>query len=293
MASPENELVRIGELSRRVGVSVELLRAWERRYGLLEPRRTEGGFRLYSAGDERRVRRMQELLDRGLSAAEAARAALAEPFAVEAGAGTGESPEWEDDAHRLRDALDRFEEQRAHLAFDRLLAALSVETLLADVVVPYLRELGRRWEAGEATVAQEHFASQLLRGRLLGLARGWGAGSGERAVLACAPGELHDLPLIVFGIALRRLGWRVTFFGADTPVETLGAAADLLAPRLVVVSAVAPERLEDCAAELEELARRHPLAVAGAGATEELAGRVGASLLEGDPVRAAAARASG
>src|ERR1700760_5001955 len=71
--------VRIGELSRRVGVTPEVLRAWERRYGILSPGRTEGGFRLYGEDDERRIRRMLEHLEQGLSAAEAARLARAEP----------------------------------------------------------------------------------------------------------------------------------------------------------------------------------------------------------------------
>jgi DNA-binding transcriptional MerR regulator len=75
MATESGPSLRIGELSRRVGVSPELLRAWERRYGVLEPARTNGGLRLYSAEDVRRVRAMQAYLQSGLSAAEAARLA--------------------------------------------------------------------------------------------------------------------------------------------------------------------------------------------------------------------------
>src|SRR3954467_3974463 len=71
-------LVRIGELSRRVGVSEHVLRAWETRYGLVAPTRSPGGYRLYSADDEQRVRRMQFHLAGGLHAAEAARAAIAD-----------------------------------------------------------------------------------------------------------------------------------------------------------------------------------------------------------------------
>jgi MerR family transcriptional regulator, light-induced transcriptional regulator len=66
---------------------------------------------------------------------------------------------------------------------------LSLATVLRDVVLPYLTELGERWERGTASVAQEHFASNLIRGRLAGLARGWGNGHGPRAVLACPPGS--------------------------------------------------------------------------------------------------------
>ena len=88
---------------------------------------------------------------------------------------------------------------------------------MTELVLPYLAELGRRWEGGQASVAHEHFASNLLRGRLLGLARGWDRGAGPRAVLAAAPGELHDLPLIIFGLALWERGWRITYLGGDTP----------------------------------------------------------------------------
>lgn len=91
-------------------------------------------------------------------------------------------------------ALDRLDEHSTHTTLDRLLATFTLQTVLRDVVLPYLHELGDRWERGEAGVAQEHFASNLPRGRLLNPARSWGAGAGPRAVLACAPGEHHDLP---------------------------------------------------------------------------------------------------
>jgi DNA-binding transcriptional MerR regulator len=278
--------LRIGALSRRVGVSPELLRAWEQRYGLLKPGRSAGGFRLYSTDDEARVRSMQRHLGAGLSAAEAARLVLAEP---EGGggddhAGPARLGQWSAD---LRTALDRFDEPAAHAALDRLLAAFRLQTVLRDVVVPYLSQLGGRWERGEASVAQEHFASNLLRGRLLGLARGWAEATGPRAVLSCAPGELHDLPLISFGLALAARGWSITYLGPDTPIATIDQA---LAGReaLVVVSAMTPDRFLVVQDELCELAADRRLALAGPGATEELVRATGAALLlDEDPVTAA------
>ena len=270
--------LRIGELARRTALSPEVLRAWERRYGLLQPERTTGGYRLYSEDDAERVLRMQELIASGIAAAEAARLALEDaPAAPAAG----------DSLFELRAALDAFDDAGAHRAFDRLLATLSVETVLADAVLPVLHDLGERWERGEASVAQEHFASQLLRGRLLGLARGWDRGVGPRAVLACVPGEQHDLPLIVFGLALRGHGWRITFLGADTPVSTLAKTAAALAPAAVVVSATQEGVLEAAADELART-RGLPLWIGGAGATAELAKRVRARLLESGPLEEAA-----
>ena len=277
--------LRIGALSRRVGVSPELLRAWEQRYGLLKPVRSAGGFRLYSAADEDRVRSMRRHLDAGVSAAQAARLALAEPArdggeAAQPGGLTRLSRE-------LRDALDRLDEPMAHATLDRLLAIFTLQTVLRDVVLPYLRDLGERWEHREASVAQEHFASNVLRGRLLGLARGWGQGTGPRVVLACAPGELHDLPLIMFGLVLAGRGWVITYLGPDTPIATIQETMSAVEPRLVVISATTRRRLRAAQAQLVELARHVPVALAGAGATDSLARATGASLLEGDPVTAA------
>jgi DNA-binding transcriptional MerR regulator len=279
--------LRIGELSRRVGVSPELLRAWETRYGLLRPSRSTGGFRLYSDEDEARVRLMRMYQERGLSAAEAARlAASAEPSAAP------EDPAAPDgrvaaDVQRLSDALDAFDEARAHAAFDSLVSALSVDALVSEAVIPYLEDLGRRWERGGASVAQEHFASNVLRGRLLGLARGWGQGTGPRALLACAPSEQHDLPLVCFGLALRARGWRITYLGPDTPVDTLAEVVASLGPRVVVVSASLPERLEPALAELRKLAVSTRIVVAGPGDSPEAAERAGAELISEDPVSAA------
>jgi DNA-binding transcriptional MerR regulator len=276
--------VRIGELSRRTGVSPELLRAWEQRYGLLRPTRSEGGFRLYSPQDERRVAEMRSHLEQGLSAAEAARITLDEDGAA---ASAAELPALTLGAFALRAALDRLDESAAHTALDHLLSSFSVETVLREVVMPYLRELGDRWARGEASVAQEHFASQVLRGRLLGLARGWDSGFGPRALLACMPDEQHDLGVIVFGLVLHGRGWRITFLGPNTPVDTVTAAASTLHPDAVVLAATTPERFEHGRTALRRLSRTVALYAAGAGATVNAAKAIGAQLLDLDPFDAA------
>ena len=234
--------LRIGELAKRTGVSPELLRAWEQRYGLLQPTRTAGGFRLYSAVDEARVQRMQSLVSGGLAAAQAARLILSggEPAPPTASAAATTLAEAADD---LTASLDGLDEQAANTALDRLFSAYTVETVLQDVVLPYLHRLGERWAAGEASVAQEHFASNLLRGRLLGLAQGWGQGQGPGAILACLPGEHHELGLLAFGVALRRRGWRITYLGTDSPIGAVADTARSLAPAVVVLLEHEPRQL--------------------------------------------------
>jgi MerR family transcriptional regulator, light-induced transcriptional regulator len=282
-AEAEHQL-RIGELGRRVGLKPELLRAWERRYGVLQPTRTSGGLRLYSPADERRIRTMQARISDGLSPAEAARLVLAD----EGSAPTGRTgPPIEGEAERLREALDRFDAEEAHATLDRLFGTFVVDTVLSEVVIPYLRELGERWEAGTATIAQEHFASSLIRGRLAGLARDWERGTGPLALLACAPGEHHDLALLAFGLALRARGWRIAYLGPDTPGESIADAARALDPALVLVSATARSRFRTATAELAAIGRTRPLAIAGAGASASIAESVGGEHVADDPVAAA------
>jgi len=285
--SEDSPALRIGELSRRAGVSGHVLRAWERRYGLLQPVRSEGGFRLYTEADERRIRRMRKHLARGLSAAEAAQATLQDD------ASGRESPPGllpaaaSEVAEMLRQALDAFDEPTVQAVLDRLLSDLSVTVVMREIVLPYLAELGGRCERGDASIAQEHFASNLIRGRLAGLARGWGDGSGPRAILACPPGEQHDLALMIFGVALNRHGWRIDYLGVDTPIEELTRTAAARLPDLVVLAATQPGTLEPLTAELATLAGTAPLALAGAGAAAQLAAAVGARRLDTDPVTAA------
>ncbi|QFG67399.1 MerR family transcriptional regulator [Ornithinimicrobium pratense] len=306
--------MRIGELATRTGVSVHVLRVWERRYGLLTPGRSAGGYRLYGPQDEWRVRETARLREEGMPAAQAAATALhasrelppelehlisptnsTSPSETERdGAGDGLH-----DAgvsrlrERLLQAIGEFDGTAAQAILDVALEHLGVEGAIAHLVMPVLHETGNRWAAGRFTVAQEHFASNLIRIRLSSLSLTWDAGTGPIAVLACPSGERHDLALLAFGVVLGRTGWRVRYLGADTPLATLGSAVEALEPDLVVLSAVREQPLAEAADHLAELPEtaaalgRAQVIVAGPGATPEVAARLGATRLEGDPVEVA------
>jgi MerR family transcriptional regulator, light-induced transcriptional regulator len=277
--SMDSGALRIGEFARRVAVTPELLRAWERRYGLLQPIRTEGGFRLYTEEDANRVECMKRALEEGLSAAEAARRALAQERSAE------HAPEGA--RERLMAAAHAYDEVALHGVLDEALAGFSLETVLRELILPVLRELGTEWERGTLEVGQEHFASNLVRERLLALGRGWGRGGGPLAILAGAPGERHDIGLIAFGLVLRSRGWRILFLGADTPLATLGKTVEATDPRLVVVASMDSALLEAQSAELRKLGRSVPLVLSGAGASAELCARLRVDQLDGDLVAAA------
>ncbi len=282
----DRPLLRIGELSRRLGVSDHVLRAWENRYGLLQPVRSPGGFRLNSEADERRIRRMQAYLADGLSAAEAARTTLGGDAITSLGYLTGPrltKSAGSEPSARLRQALDAFDVPAAQAVLDRLLADLSVPAVLRDVVLPYRADLGERWQGGTASVALEHFASTLIRGRLAGLARGSGSGHGPQALLARPPGSCTI--------------WR-SWFSESRSTATAGGSAvsgrarrprswsGPPAPRVLTWPSSPPpsRRPSSCSAGSSAHSPGAPLALAGAGATAQIATAAGARLLTGDPV---------
>jgi DNA-binding transcriptional MerR regulator len=264
-----------------VGVSPELLRAWETRYGLVDPERTSGGLRLYSDEDERRVQAMKDHLANGLAASEAARLAR-----------VGQAPAGSMDlsqiARSIEEAFDELDEPAAQQALDRLFGSFALESALDGVILPFLRRVGERWARAELSVAGEHFTSNVIGGRLRAMARGWGQGFGPRAILACPPGEQHELGLVCFGLLLRERGWRITYLGAGTPTGDIEAALGALEPSVVVLAAVTPQRFEDAQREIAELARRTRVAIGGAGASEAAAESLGAELLPGNLAAGAA-----
>jgi methanogenic corrinoid protein MtbC1 len=225
---------------------------------------------------------MQRHLAEGIAAAEAA--ALASDSFTEPG------PSILDAASARRDlgaALEGFDEPYAQAVLDSLLNAMNLDPFLSEVVLPYLHKLGERWQRGEVSIAQEHFAVAVLRGRLLGLARGWGRGLGPRALLACLPGEQHDMGLIAFGLALRARGFRIAYLGGDLPIDSVASAAAAVDPAFVVLSSVSPTGFRRFAGELRRLAKRHRVCIGGAGANEAEAEAMNAILLADGPVEEA------
>jgi len=276
---------RIKEFATMVGVSEATLRAWERRYELLVPERSSGGFRLYSRADERRIRSMQAHMDRGLAAAQAAELALTESAADVV---VPAQPAAVVDA--LLDATEAFDATRFDVLLDAAFARGHLPAI-RDVILPVLVEIGVRWARADITVGHEHFASHLIERRLLGLARGWEAGRGPLALLACPSGERHTLGLVCFGLVLADRGWRIAYLGADTPLEQIADVSASICPNAVVICSLDPRHLTSSAAAITALgAQRHTI-LAGAGASATLAERMSVHLAVGDPVVSAQALA--
>ncbi len=241
----ERSVLRIGEVARRTGVTVPTLRAWERRYGLLNPARTEGGHRLYSDDDVEHVRAMQRLLNDGWSAGAAAREVLREPEPVTRlrpvpSAGDAAA----DLIDRLEQAIDAFDAPNADAAIDDVFARLEIPRALDEVILPVLRRVGEGWQSDPRVIAREHFATNTVRPRLQRLLRG-AFRSASRSCLAAAPeGEDHDLGLLASSVVGADAGWRIHYLGARMPTEAIERSAESLRPEVVLIGAMHREHAE-------------------------------------------------
>lgn len=279
--------LNIAAISRRTGVAPDTLRKWEQRYGVVRPTRTSGGQRRYSEQDVARVEWLRDRLAEGWRIGEASRVlqhrdvpAAADPAAL---------------LEALGDAALRGDTSATGALLDQSFAVLPLTTALDEVVAPTLRWIGEAWHRGELSVAHEHAAASKIRARLEQLVADERGGVRGTAVLACAPGEQHDLGLLMLAVALRADGWHVEYLGANTPVGDAVAFAESLSAELLCLSAARAEPLEAIERGLADLGRETAttVAVGGAASTEDAPHAVSASRRLDDVVerlRHAAAR---
>jgi methanogenic corrinoid protein MtbC1 len=234
--------MKIGEVASRTGVSIPTLRAWERRYNVLDPARTSGGHRLYSDADVARVQRLLSLVSLGWTVSAAAGEAARSPGVGAVGAGAG-GPAHPDASmvaqfgRDLIDAVERFDVETMHRVVDAVLNVTDLRVACEEVLVPVLREVGTWWRADRGLIANEHVVSQLVRTRLLALLRTLRRTRRPLCLAVNPEGELHDVGLVMASLLLSQAGWAVTFVGADTPITALDAAVRRLAPDAVMVAA--------------------------------------------------------
>lgn len=194
---------------------------------------------------------------------------------------------------QLWSAVEAFDAEGAELAIASLVWDVPLSGAVTRVFLPFLQEIGDRWEAGTLSVAHEHFASDMLRRQMSAIAAvpaQGSPGSDEAArpvvLLACPPGERHDLVLLCVTLMLRERGVRVRFLGADVPIAAIRTAARAMAADALVLAAIRPTTFVANSAALRRLGQDHPLYVAGRGADAETAAEIGATRLPDDPVRA-------
>lgn len=229
----------ISAVADRTGVPQATLRAWQNRYGLAPSRTTEGGHRRYTAEDLSRIRSVQRLVARGVSAGDAARSVLSGAAHTEV---TLELPAGsERAAHLVADAALDLDGPRVRSLLREQFVRYGVLATWEDVIRPVLGAVGRRWEELPHGVAVEHLVSHLAT-IALGESSRRRPCSGDRTVLlACAPGEGHELPMTALAAALDVTRVTPNLLGARTPATALSEAAALRRPAVVVVFALLPQ----------------------------------------------------
>jgi MerR family transcriptional regulator, light-induced transcriptional regulator len=274
----ETPALRIGAVARRTGVAVATLRAWESRYGVLRPSRTEGGHRLYSEEDVDRVLAVLRLTSQGWTVSAAAASVTAERSPSRLGlvrTSPSEPDETDGSARRidaatmsLRDALTRairgFDASAAEEVLDTSLARLGVAFALEDVVMPVLRDLGVGWEDDPSLIASEHFATNTLRPRLHRMLMGARSPSAPTCIAAAPEPEDHELGVLAAAAIAADLGFRVTYLGSRTPTVALERSIATLRPDVVLIGAMTAHAGRHLCAEPPALGDAR-LIVGGAG----------------------------
>ncbi|MEW5739416.1 MAG: MerR family transcriptional regulator [Myxococcota bacterium] len=268
---------RIHVAAEMSGVNEGLIRAWERRYGVLKPRRTPSGYRAYTELDIEVLKRLKRLTSEGVSIAEAvkllptvrkeAKDALDEAEAPRRAPKGEQLTRWRE---QVLTAAERLDQQAVERVLDEAMASLPPVAFFEDVLVPLQREVGERWHQGTLTVAEEHLVSHAARQRVLSLLHQAPRRARRHVVAACFPKEDHELGLMGAALRFRHEGWRVTFLGARTPLEHLARVVRAVRPDLVALSAVGDDGVKDFRATLTAvkaaLPSDIPIVVGGAAA---------------------------
>jgi DNA-binding transcriptional MerR regulator len=254
------------------GISESRLRTWERRYGIPHPPRSETGRRLYTDSDLDTIRRMAALVSRGVPASEAAAVAASDsaPRVPEAITHTDHPA-----IQQFIAAAGGYDETALLRAITDSARTMGIGEAMDTVIMPGLRRIGEAWGDQTLESANEHFASEIVRGEITRrIAEADPARAASPcALLACAEGERHDLGLLGLSLLLKERGIRVIYLGADVPAVDLARATAATRPQAVCVAAVLPGSAATTARALRALAtgRQQPRLFAGGPA---LAGTV-------------------
>lgn len=280
----------IKQASIRSGVSVPLIRAWERRYGVVSPQRTASGYRLYDDEAIATLVRVRELTESGWTASEASRAVLAGEVALNPLPPLPRKPVSAAAAHaRQADLVERFVEAARDMdiaatgaALDEIFAQGSYEAIVDDLLMPALVEIGRSWSEGRLDIAAEHAASAAVHRRLSALYEAAASVGDPLLVVGLPPGARHELGSLAFAVAVRRQGVGVLYLGPDVPVDSWVHVIRQNRARVAVVGVVQEaDRIAalEVAEALREAGLSPTLAVGGGRARWEGAEQAGMVVL--------------
>lgn len=256
----------IGSLARRTGVAVDTLRAWERRYGVLRPTRTGGGQRRYGNEDVERVLWLAARIAEGQRISDAV-SALTALEQQDGGADDACGPTARL-AARLAAAARQGDGSRVEIELDRAFAALPIVQAMELVVFPALADLGRRWAAGEPVVVAEHLLSSAVERRMAARLAAARRARGPIGIVACPSGEYHAVGALCLSVLMAQDGWRISFLGADTPLDEVDTIAHMRKARACVAVCTKPGSAHEASAQVAELPNARLWVLAGPDAPD-------------------------
>lgn len=216
---PDDGLIPIRTLASLTGVNPVTLRAWERRYNLLQPARTPKGHRLYSMADVELIQQVLSLLESGMSIGQVRQVLQRQQSA---GSTTREPDIWGHYQERLLRAVEAFDEEALNDLYQEAHSLYPVDIVTLRLITPSLRTLGKRWKSDHpGGIAEEHFFSVFLRNKLGARLHHRGRQRGPRLIAACLPGEQHEVGLLLFALAIAERHYRPVLLGANMPLNEL------------------------------------------------------------------------
>jgi len=263
---PAEGLLPIRTVSNLTGVNAVTLRAWERRYNLITPQRTPKGHRLYTHKDVERINRVVDLLNQGISVSHVKPLLDQMPGEVLAPATRDEGDTWKSHQVQMLKAIEKFDEPALDSTYNDALSLYPVDIVNQRLTTPLLRLLGERWNLREAGIVEEHFFTMYLRNKLgTRLHHTNQQGSGPMLLLACLPGELHELGLLFFALSAVSNGYRVLILGANTPLQQIPIVLETRPCAGIILSGSAKPARGVISSDLPELAGKVAVPVFAGG----------------------------
>lgn len=253
---------RIGMVTKLTGLSADVVRVWERRYGAVRPARSEAGTRLYSDADVLRLRRLRQAIEKGHNISQAARLTEPELDALinDSEKAANASDPYSTVRARFLEAISRIDVVAADLELSRAATLFPARLLITKIIAPILDEVGTRWAHKEFGVAHEHVATYLLRNVLSSLFRLYPPSEPtETIVLATPAEERHEFGILLASLFAATRGWRVVYLGTDLPANEIAQAVRLTGSRLLALSLV--DNLPQIEKELQAIADALPAGI--------------------------------
>ena len=259
--SPGEKLYTIGTVSKLTGVGAITLRAWERRYGLIEPVRKESGHRLFTREHIDQINRITALTQQGVRISQISSEMLESEPAADTGAG-GENTVWKDYLNSMVAAIIGFDEDRLEEIYNQALSLYPIALVTRRLLTPLLIELGLRWEKSEGSIAEEHFFAFYLRNKLGARYHHRTRGNrGPLLLMAGLPGEYHEMGLLLFSLAAHEAGYRILPLGANMPLDELAPLARKKHCSAIVLSGAIEPSKETLSSDLPDLVNNSPVPV--------------------------------